>query len=84
MANIAQIIKIGNSKGIRIPNEYINALGTSNVVLELKNNSLVITPLVTKIAPRATWDKILSKMTIETETELNDFDITMGDGIDDL
>ena len=82
MGNISQIIKIGNSKGIRIPNEYINALGTSNVVLELKNNRLVITPLATKIAPRATWDKILSKMTIETE--LNDFDITIGDGIDDL
>ena len=82
MGNISQIIKIGNSKGIRIPNEYINALGTSNVVLELKNNRLVITPLATKIAPRATWDKILSKMTIETE--LNDFDVTIGDGIDDL
>ncbi len=84
MANIAQIIKIGNSKGIRIPNEYILALGTTNVVLEFKDNSIVISPIASKIAPRSTWNKILSTMTIERDTEFDDFDITLDDGSDDL
>jgi antitoxin MazE len=78
------IIKIGNSNGIRIPKDYIKALGTNEVVLELVNNSLVITPLKTVLPPRSKWSGILAKMKIESEEELTDFDITLTDGIDDL
>ncbi|WP_165929954.1 AbrB/MazE/SpoVT family DNA-binding domain-containing protein [Flavobacterium caseinilyticum] len=38
-----QIIKIGNSNGIRIPKDFLSALGTKEVVLELTNNTMIIT-----------------------------------------
>jgi antitoxin MazE len=79
-----QIIKIGNSKGVRIPKEYITALGTKEVVLEFVNNSLVITPIQNTTPPRSKWNSILAKMTIESETEFDEFDITHQDGIDEL
>lgn len=79
-----QIIKIGNSNGIRIPKEYLNSFASKNVVIKLVNNSLVITPLITKVPPRAKWTEILSKMKIETEDDFKDFDITLTDGIDDI
>jgi antitoxin MazE len=77
-----QIIKIGNSNGIRIPKDYLKVLGTTDVVLELTNNSLTITPLTTTAPPRSKWDGILAKMKIEPEDDFNDFDTTLADGID--
>ena len=79
-----QIIKIGNSKGIRIPKDYVNALGSKEVILELINNSLIITPIKTTVIPRNKWENILSKMVIDQNEEFNDFDTTLTDGIDDL
>ncbi|MFE3867374.1 AbrB/MazE/SpoVT family DNA-binding domain-containing protein [Flavobacterium sp. LS2P90] len=70
-----QIIKIGNSNGIRIPKDFLNALGTKEVVLELADNTLIIKPLTTT-PPRSEWGSILAKMKIEPEDDLNDFDIT--------
>ena len=40
-----QIIKIGNSNGIRIPKDFLNALGTNEVILELNDNTLIIKPI---------------------------------------
>ncbi len=79
-----QIIKIGNSNGIRIPKDFLNALGTKEVVLELTNNTLIITPIKTSTQPRSKWGSILSKMKIEAEEDFNDFDTTLTDGIDHL
>jgi antitoxin MazE len=79
-----QIIKIGNSNGIRIPKDYVNALGSKEVILELINNSLIITPIKTKVMPRNKWENILSKMVIDQNEEFNDFDTTLADGIADL
>jgi len=79
-----QIIKIGNSNGIRIPKDFLNALGTKEVVLELANNTLIITPIKTTTPPRSKWGSILAKMKIEPEDDFNDFDTTLTDGIDDL
>lgn len=79
-----QIIKIGNSNGIRIPKEYLNALGTKEVVLEFINNTVTIKPVQDSTPPRSKWNEILAKMEIESEDDLNDFDITLADGIDDL
>lgn len=79
-----QIIKIGNSNGIRIPKEYLNALGTKEVVLELINNTVTIKPVQDITPPRSKWKEILANMEIESEDDLNDFNITLADGIDDL
>ncbi len=79
-----QIIKIGNSNGVRIPKEYLNALGTKAVILEFINNTVTIKPVKDSTPPRSKWNEILSKMTIEYEDDFNDFDTTLADGIDDL
>ena len=79
-----QIIKIGNSNGVRIPKEYLNALGTKEVVLEFINNTVTIKPVKDITPPRSKWNEILAKMKIESEDDLNNFDTTLADGIDDL
>ncbi len=79
-----QIIKIGNSNGIRIPKDYLNVFDSKDVVIELVNNSLVIKPLEATTPPRSKWDAILAKMSISPETEWNDFDITLEDGFEDV
>ena len=79
-----QIIKIGNSNGIRIPKEYLNALGTKEVVIELINDTLTVKPIKEIVPPRSKWNEILAKMKIESEDDFNDFDTTLTDGLDDL
>jgi antitoxin MazE len=79
-----QIVKIGNSNGVRIPKEFLQSFLTKNVVIEQVNDSLVISPVQSKITPRSKWNEILSKMKIENEEEFNDFDTTLNDGLDDL
>lgn len=78
-----QIIKIGNSNGIKIPKDFLNALGTNEVVLELKDNTLIIKPIKTTTPPRSEWERIHDKMKIEPEDDFNDFDTTLTDGIDE-
>lgn len=79
-----QIIKIGNSNGVRIPKEFLQGFLTKNVVIEQVNDSLIISPVQSKITPRSKWNAILSKMNIEKDEDFNDFDTTLNDGLDDL
>jgi antitoxin MazE len=79
-----QIIKIGNSNGVRIPKEFLNSFSSRNVVIEQVNDSLLITPIQSKITPRNKWNAIMSKMKIELDDDFSDFDITLNDGLDDL
>ena len=55
-----------------------------NVVIEQVNDSLLVTPIQSKIAPRTKWNAIMSKMKIEHEEDFSDFDATLNDGLDDL
>ncbi len=51
---ITKVIKIGNSRGIRIPKYIIEQKGLNDEVeLEVKNDSLVIKPVK---KTRANWD----------------------------
>jgi antitoxin MazE len=57
----AKIIKIGNSKGIRLPNEVIKKYNLDQeVTLELNKDSIVLKPVV--VDPRAGWEEIYKKM----------------------
>jgi antitoxin MazE len=79
------IIKVGNSKGIRIPKEYLASLGTENVVLEVADTCIIIRPASPQPPPRRQWAAILAKMdTTAPEPELNDWDNTLSDGLEDL
>ncbi len=79
------IVQIGNSKGVRIPKEYLAALGTADVVLEQVENGIVIRPASAQPPHREQWAAILAKMnTTQKETDLEDWDNTLADGIESV
>ncbi len=56
---IVDIIKIGNSQGIRIPKNILEEFGAvEKIELELKDHNIILKPL----APRANWDKAFKEM----------------------
>lgn len=68
----AQIIKIGNSKGIRIPKTFIEQSGIENEVeLEVEKGQLVIKPLY---KARNDWDSAFKKMAVGEDDSLLDSD----------
>ena len=79
-----QIIKIGNSNGVRIPKDFLRKFTTKNVVINMKDNSLIITPVDSEIVPRQKWNDIMAKTIIDGNDDFSDFDITISDGFDDL
>lgn len=57
----AKIIKIGNSKGIRLPNELIKEYHLEEeVTIELREDCIVLKPVV--VDPRASWEEMYKKM----------------------
>lgn len=68
----AQIIKIGNSRGIRIPKAIFEQSGLkSEVELEVKNGQLIVSPIK---KARDTWDESFKKMAINKDDILLDQD----------
>ena len=71
----AKIIRIGNSKGIRLPKSLIEQYDMKDeVLLETKKDEIVIRPLEN---PRAGWEKSFAAMrrrgddvSLDKETEL--------------
>ncbi len=57
----ARVIKIGNSKGIRIPKAFLDQTGLSDdVELEVDKDKIVIRPLAD---PRQGWENAFRAMT---------------------
>jgi antitoxin MazE len=57
----AKIIKIGNSRGIRLPNELIKTYNLDQEVsIELKEDCIVLKPV--EVDPRVGWEEIYKKM----------------------
>ena len=57
------LIKVGNSRGIRIPKPIIEECHLSEeVTLEIKNKTLIISPIQN---PRDGWDLAFEKMSME-------------------
>lgn len=77
---LTKIIKVGNSKGIRIPSVLLKDFDVDKEVeLELKNNTIIIKP-VKKV--RAGWDESFKEMNKNQDDKLliNDiFDDEMDD-----
>jgi len=73
------IIKVGNSKGIRIPKDYLESLG-KEVVLEKTKEGLLIRP-AHHVAPLKDWDKLFAAADTALERDFSDWDITLEDGI---
>ena len=56
----AKIIKIGNSKGIRLPNEIVKSYQLQEeVTIELREDCIVLKPV--EVDPRAGWEEMFKK-----------------------
>ena len=65
-----KVIRIGNSKGIRLSKSLIEQYGMKDeVLLEAKKDSIVIHPLEN---PRANWEKSFEKMRLRGDDALLD------------
>ena len=68
----ARVVKIGNSKGIRIPKPLLEQTGIMNDVdLEVENNRIIIRPVSN---PRSGWENAFKTM-----AEKGDDALVMGD-----
>lgn len=64
---ILDIVKIGNSQGIRIPKTILQECGISNQVeVEVKNHNIFIKP----INPRKNWESSFKKMAKNKDDKL--------------
>lgn len=67
---VTKIIKIGNSKGIRIPRIILDQIGlVEEVELEVKDKQLVIRP---GKRPRENWDEAFRSMAENSDDQLLD------------
>lgn len=67
----AKIIKIGNSKGIRLPNELIKEYQLDEeVILELREDCIVLKPITKD--PRANWEELYKNAVNEINQEEKD------------
>lgn len=65
---LTKIIKVGNSKGIRIPSTLLKDFDVNEEVeLELKNNTIIIKP-VKKV--RSGWDQAFKEMNKNQDDKL--------------
>lgn len=70
----ARIVRIGNSKGIRIPKPLIEQTGLSDeVTIEAEGNQLVIRAVR---RPRAGWGEAFRAMAATGDDHLLDADVT--------
>jgi antitoxin MazE len=66
------IIKVGNSKGIRIPKEYLKALGEKVVIQPTKEGLLILPDLSTGVPPRKYWEALFAKAVANGEIPEDD------------
>jgi antitoxin MazE len=68
------LIKVGNSRGIRIPKPFLEQTGLKGEVeLEVQGNQLIIRPVKN---PRQGWEEAFSAMTEQGDDQLIDEDLT--------
>ena len=74
----ASLVKIGNSRGVRLPKAVIEAAGLKDDLdLEVRNGAVVICNAATL---RNTWAKAAAACHSAGEDALKDWDVTTDDG----
>ncbi len=82
MAQVSEVklVKIGNSKGIRIPKSILQKYGfTDSIQIEEKENGILLHR--SKIS-KLSWEDTYKAIRSENE-DWSDFDNTLQDGLDD-
>jgi len=76
-----RIIRIGNSRGVRIPKALLEESGLSGEVdISVHGGSLVI---AAASQPRQGWDDAFSRMALRSDDELLDGDVATSEGFDE-
>lgn len=65
---ILDIVKIGNSKGVRLPKALLDGITSNKVVAERKGDSIILTPS----NPREGWEEQIKKVLAEEKNQKND------------
>lgn len=66
------LVRIGNSRGIRIPKALIDEVGLGDAVeLEIREGHLVIRPADD---PRAGWDEAFKRASVSSDEELREWE----------
>ncbi|MBT4642254.1 MAG: AbrB/MazE/SpoVT family DNA-binding domain-containing protein [Deltaproteobacteria bacterium] len=73
---ILDIVKIGNSKGVRLPKTLLDGITSSKVVAERKGDSIILKPC----NPREGWVEQIKKVLAE-EKNKKDEDMSMFEDI---
>jgi len=77
----AQIVRIGNSQGIRIPKPFLQQSGISKEVdIEVQGNRIVLRSLR---RPRDGWDESFRRMASKSDDRLLDEDLLRPTGWDE-
>ena len=77
---LAKLIKVGNSKGIRIPSAILKQCHIDDQVeIEVKDNTIIIRPIQ---KPRSGWDDALKIMSGNGDDKML-IDINIDAGMDD-
>lgn len=67
----ASIIRIGNSRGLRLPKPVIEQCGFENEVeIEVRNNEVIIRPVK---KPRHNWEEAFKTMAEKEDDQLIEF-----------
>lgn len=76
------IIRVGNSKGIRIPKKYLKALGEKVVIQPTKEGILIRPDISTTVPPREYWEALFAKAAANGEIPEGDIFEEMGNESD--
>ncbi|HEX5551971.1 MAG TPA: hypothetical protein VFX43_01900 [Chitinophagaceae bacterium] len=60
-AHHTNIIKIGNSKGIRIPKKFLESLGEKVIICSTKEGLVIRPDREGTVPPREEWDALFAK-----------------------
>ena len=73
---ILDIVKIGNSKGVRLPKALLDGITSNKVVAERKGDSIILKPS----NPREGWVEQIKKVLAEEQNKTDD-DLSMLENI---
>ena len=73
----ASIIKIGNSKGVIIPKQFLKELGSEKVEIKYKDGGIFISPLEDE--PRKGWNEAFKNAVMDSNSEEDFFEGTEND-----
>jgi antitoxin component of MazEF toxin-antitoxin module len=84
-----KLVKIGNSRGVRLPKAALDALNhADSFTWAVENGALLLQPLdETHPPPRAQWRSLIAAGIVEhgdDADEFLDWEVTPADGLDEL